>query len=49
VTSVIPGARNERQAHANSAAAHAAPLTPAELAAIDAVVPPGGGRKIWPA
>jgi hypothetical protein len=24
-------------------------LTPAEMARIDTVVPPGGGRKIWPA
>jgi hypothetical protein len=25
------------------------PLTPAEMTRIDAIVPPGGGRKIWPA
>lgn len=49
VTTVIPGARNARQARANSAAGRAAPLAPGELTAIDAVVPRGGGRKIWPA
>jgi len=25
------------------------PLTAEELAQIDAITPPGGGRKIWPA
>lgn len=49
VTTVIPGARNARQARSNAAAGRAPRLTRAEKAAIDALVPPGGGRKIWPA
>ncbi|MEZ6319408.1 MAG: aldo/keto reductase [Phycisphaerales bacterium] len=49
VTTIIPGARNERQARSNCAIKQSPPLTPDELAAIDRIVPPGGGRKIWPA
>jgi aryl-alcohol dehydrogenase-like predicted oxidoreductase len=49
VTTVIPGARNRRQAESNTAAGHRPPLSDPEMAAVDAVVPPGGGRKIWPA
>jgi aryl-alcohol dehydrogenase-like predicted oxidoreductase len=48
VTSAIPGARNRRQAEANIAAASRPPLTPHERDRVDRVVPPGGGRKIWP-
>jgi aryl-alcohol dehydrogenase-like predicted oxidoreductase len=49
VTTVIPGAKNVRQMRDNVAAGLLPPLTPAEMAQIDAIVPPGGGRKIWPA
>jgi myo-inositol catabolism protein IolS len=49
VTTVIPGAKNVRQMNDNVQAGLLPPLTAAEMAAIDAVVPPGGGHKIWPA
>jgi aryl-alcohol dehydrogenase-like predicted oxidoreductase len=49
VSTVIPGARNVRQVRENVAAARLAPLTQEERARIDAITPPGGGRKIWPA
>ncbi|GAB4278319.1 MAG: aldo/keto reductase [Candidatus Promineifilaceae bacterium] len=49
VTTVIPGAKNIRQMRDNIQAGLLPPLTEAELAQIDAIVPPGGGRKIWPA
>jgi aryl-alcohol dehydrogenase-like predicted oxidoreductase len=48
VSVVIPGAKNLRQLRDNIGAAEP-PLTHAEKAAIDLVVPPGTGRKIWPA
>lgn len=46
VTTVIPGIKNVRQAEANIAAGV---LPDVDLSGIDALVPPGGGRKIWPA
>ena len=49
VTTVIPGAKNVRQMNDNVEAGLLPPLSPAEMAQIDAIVPPGGGRKIWPA
>jgi aryl-alcohol dehydrogenase-like predicted oxidoreductase len=49
VTATIPGAKNVRQLTDNVRAALLPPLTPEELAQIDAITPPGGGRKIWPA
>jgi len=49
VTTVIPGARNRRQAESNTAAGHKPPLSDAEMSAVDTVVPTGGGRRIWPA
>lgn len=49
VSTVIPGAKNVDQVRANTATAALPPLTEAELARIDSLVPPGGGRKIWPA
>ena len=49
VSTVIPGARNARQAESNSAAGMMGRLGVQEKALIDGVVPPGGGRKIWPA
>lgn len=49
VTTVIPGARNRAQAERNAAAGRAPLLTEGELEAIGRIVPPGGGRRIWPA
>jgi aryl-alcohol dehydrogenase-like predicted oxidoreductase len=49
VTTVIPGAKNARQVADNVGTASLPPLTGEELAQIDAITPPGGGRKIWPA
>lgn len=49
VATVIPGAKNVRQMRDNLQAGLLSPLTAAELAQIDGIVPPGGGRKIWPA
>ena len=49
VTTVIPGAKTVAQLEDNLLAARLGPLTDAEQAAIDAITPPGGGRKIWPA
>lgn len=49
VTTVIPGAKTDRQLEENVAAGKLPPLTEEELALIAEIVPPGGGRKIWPA
>lgn len=49
VSTVIPGARNAQQVESNIAAVRAPALSREELALIDRVTPPGGGRKIWPA
>lgn len=49
VSTVIPGARNERQARANAQAALEPLLSDKEIGEVDRLVPPGGGRKIWPA
>jgi aryl-alcohol dehydrogenase-like predicted oxidoreductase len=49
VTTVIPGAKNVKQARENVAAALLPPLTPEEQAQIEALTPIGGGRKVWPA
>jgi aryl-alcohol dehydrogenase-like predicted oxidoreductase len=49
VSTVIPGARNAQQVESNIAAVSAPALSREELALIDRVTPPGGGRKIWPA
>ncbi|HVR80345.1 MAG TPA: aldo/keto reductase [Acidimicrobiia bacterium] len=49
LSTVIPGARDRAQSEANSSAAGLPPLTSEELEAVDRLVPPGGGRKIWPA
>jgi aryl-alcohol dehydrogenase-like predicted oxidoreductase len=49
VTSVIPGIKNIKQAKSNIAAGKMGQLTSDEMAMIDKIVPPGGGRKIWPA
>jgi aryl-alcohol dehydrogenase-like predicted oxidoreductase len=49
VTTVIPGARNRRQAESNTAAGLRPPLSPEEMAAVSSVIAPGGGRRIWPA
>jgi aryl-alcohol dehydrogenase-like predicted oxidoreductase len=49
VSTVIPGAKDRRQAEANSVAGLMPLLSDQERAAVDRIVPPGGGRKIWPA
>lgn len=49
VTVAIPGAKTRRQLADNVEAALLPALALDELAQIDAVVPPGGGRKVWPA
>jgi aryl-alcohol dehydrogenase-like predicted oxidoreductase len=49
VTTVIPGAKTVQQLEQNVAVGHMSPLSREILDQIDAIVPPGGGRKIWPA
>lgn len=49
VTLAIPGAKRISQLEDNLQAALLPPLTAEELAMIDSLTPPGGGRKIWPA
>jgi myo-inositol catabolism protein IolS len=49
VTTVIPGARTQEQVLANLAAAQKPALNGQDMAVIDQVSQPGGGRKIWPA
>ena len=49
VTTVIPGAKTVRQLEQNVAVGHMPLLSKEILASIDEIVPPGGGRKIWPA
>ena len=49
VTTVIPGIKNIEQAEANIAAGRMGPLSDETMEQIDQLVPPGGGRKIWPA
>jgi aryl-alcohol dehydrogenase-like predicted oxidoreductase len=49
VTTVIPGAKTNKQLTDNLGAALLPSLTREELAHIDAITPSGGGRKIWPA
>ena len=46
---VIPGGRAPYQVNENVKTGLLGKLSGYELAAIDAIVPPGGGRKIWPA
>ena len=49
VTTVIPGAKTVQQLEQNVAVGHMPPLSREVLDQIDAIVPSGGGRKIWPA
>ncbi|MDF1520523.1 MAG: aldo/keto reductase [Brevefilum sp.] len=49
VTLAIPGAKRISQLKENVKAALLPELTLEELALIDSITPPGGGRKIWPA
>lgn len=49
VSTVIPGARDRAQSEANASAGELPLLSPEEHEAVDQLVPPGGGRKIWPA
>jgi len=46
---VIPGIKTRAQMEDNLRAGLLPPLTAEELACIASIVPPGGGRKIWPA
>ncbi|MCB2210365.1 aldo/keto reductase [bacterium] len=49
VTVAIPGAKRISQLKENVKAALMPELTEEEMALIDSITPPGGGRKIWPA
>lgn len=49
VTTVIPGAKNSKQLMDNLGIAEMTALSQEDMALIDAVTHPGGGRKIWPA
>jgi aryl-alcohol dehydrogenase-like predicted oxidoreductase len=49
ITVAIPGAKRISQLKENLKAALLLELSPDELAYIDSITPPGGGRKIWPA
>ncbi len=49
VSTVIPGAKTVQQLQENVGAAQGPALTPASMIRINQIVPPGGGRKIWPA
>jgi aryl-alcohol dehydrogenase-like predicted oxidoreductase len=49
VTVAIPGAKRISQLKENIKAALLPELTAEEMAVIDSITPPGGGRKIWPA
>jgi aryl-alcohol dehydrogenase-like predicted oxidoreductase len=49
VTLAIPGAKRISQLKENVKAALLPELTHEEIALIDSITPPGGGRKIWPA
>ena len=49
VTVAIPGAKRISQLKENVKAALMPELTPDDLAYIDSITPPSGGRKIWPA
>lgn len=49
VSTVIPGARDAGQVRSNVLAGLFPPLSEADMRHIDDLVPPGGGRKIWPA
>ncbi len=49
VSTVIPGIKNVEQAEANITAGRMDALEEGMLGRIDELVPPGGGRKIWPA
>lgn len=49
VTAAIPGAKRAAQLQDNVGAGLLPPLSGDELAEIDLVTPPGGGRRAWPA
>jgi len=49
VTAAIPGAKTPEQLKDNVGVALLPRLTAEELAQIEAITPPGDGRKIWPA
>jgi aryl-alcohol dehydrogenase-like predicted oxidoreductase len=49
ISTVIPGIKNISQADKNIQAGYLPRLEGALMQQLDALVPPGGGRKIWPA
>jgi len=49
VSTVIPGAKSAQQIRETAQAGSLPPLAEDELARLDIITPPGGGRKIWPA
>jgi aryl-alcohol dehydrogenase-like predicted oxidoreductase len=49
VSTTIPGAKTVTQLQENLKAAELGTLSDEDMAVIDALVAPGGGRKIWPA
>ncbi len=49
ITTVIPGIKNVTQADKNIQAGFLPPIGDAFMQQLDALVPPSGGRKIWPA
>jgi aryl-alcohol dehydrogenase-like predicted oxidoreductase len=49
ITTVIPGAKDRKQLNDIIQTLSVPPISPAEQNQINAIVPPGGGRKIWPA
>jgi aryl-alcohol dehydrogenase-like predicted oxidoreductase len=49
VTTVIPGAKTVEQLEQNVAVGKMPPLSREVISRINEIVPPGGGRKIWPA
>lgn len=49
VTTTIPGAETVTQLKENLAVAQLGRLSEEDVQAIEAITPPSGGRKIWPA
>jgi aryl-alcohol dehydrogenase-like predicted oxidoreductase len=49
VTTVIPGAKTEKQFAETCASVVSPAFSDDEINLIDSITPPGGGRKIWPA
>jgi aryl-alcohol dehydrogenase-like predicted oxidoreductase len=49
VTTVIPGAKTEKQFMETCSAVDSPAFSAEELALLDQITPPSDGRKIWPA